>query len=405
MSVQGKKILIGVSAGIAAYKIPYLVRLLKKAGAEVKIVLTPNAIDFVTPLTLSTLSGNPVYSTSFDSEDGSWNSHVEMAIWADVMMIAPATANTMAKMVSGITDNLLMAVYLSARSDVFIAPTMDLDMYKHPSTQRNLETLKSWGHIILEPNTGELASGLEGAGRMQEPEELFAALANYFKKKTPLINQKVLISAGPTYENIDPVRFIGNHSTGIMGVAIAEAFANAGSDVFFIAGPGVDAPIHPNIKMVRVVSASDMLRECIKYFPQVNIGIMAAAIADFTPKHIAENKIKKGNKPPTIELVPTEDVLLNMGKIKQDNQLLVGFALETENEIANAISKMERKNLDFIVLNSLRDKGAGFGYITNKVSFINKNKSIIDFPLQTKNQVAENILNHIIENFGSRLKI
>ena len=404
MALRGKKILIGISAGIAAYKIPYLIRLFKKSGAEVKVVLTPNAKDFVTPLTLSTLSGNPVYSISFNSDDGSWNSHVELSLWADVMVIAPATANTMAKMTSGITDNLLMAVYLSARTQVFIAPTMDLDMYQHPSTKRNIDTLKSWGHIILEPNTGELASGLEGAGRMQEPEELYAAIENYFKKKTPLENLKVLVSAGPTYENIDPVRFIGNYSSGIMGVEIARAFADKGAEVFLISGPGVETPEHQNIHQISITSAKEMLEACMGYFPKSDIGIMAAAIADFTPKHKAENKIKKGNNPPLIELVPTEDVLWNMGKTKQNNQVLVGFALETENEKANAVSKLERKNLDFIVLNSLRDKGAGFGHDTNKVTFINRDKTITDFTLLSKTQVAENILNHILKNFIPGLK-
>jgi len=279
-----------------------------------------------------------------------------------------------------------------------------LDMYQHPSTKRNIDTLKSWGHEILKPNTGTLASGLEGAGRMQEPEELFAALESHFKKKTPLVNCKVLVSAGPTYENIDPVRFIGNHSSGIMGVAIAMAFANYGADVVLIAGPGVTSPIHHNIHKVDVVSAADMLQACMKYFPDTKVSIMAAAIADFTPKHKEKNKIKKGNKPPNIELMPTEDVLLNMGKIKHEDQILVGFALETENEIANAISKLERKNLDFIVLNSLQDKGAGFGYETNKVVFINSDKTINEFPLQSKTEVAEDILHHILENYSSGLK-
>jgi phosphopantothenoylcysteine decarboxylase/phosphopantothenate--cysteine ligase len=397
MSLSGKKILIGISAGIAAYKIPYLIRLLKKAGAEVQVVITPTAKDFVTPLTLSTLSENPVLSEPFDAKSGSWNSHVDLALWADLIVIAPATANTMAKMVTGITDNLLTAVCLSARSQIMIAPTMDLDMYKNAVTQRNIKALTDLGHIILEPNTGELASGLRGEGRMQEPEQLFDAIESFFKKKTPLTGKTVLVSAGPTYESIDPVRFIGNHSTGHMGVKIAETAAEAGANVILVSGPGVARVENKNIEQINITSAGEMFDVCMKHFPSCDIGIMAAAIADFTPKTKANQKIKKGNKPPVIELVPTEDVLLNMGRIKKENQILVGFALETDNEVDNAISKLERKNLDFIVLNSLRDNGAGFGHQTNKVVFIDRDKTQKDFPLKSKAEVAEDIISHITE--------
>jgi phosphopantothenoylcysteine decarboxylase/phosphopantothenate--cysteine ligase len=397
MSLSGKKILIGISAGIAAYKTPYLIRLLKKAGAEVQVVITPTAKDFVTPLTLSTLSENPVLSEPFDAKSGSWNSHVDLALWADLIVIAPATANTMAKMVTGITDNLLTAVCLSARSQIMIAPTMDLDMYKNAVTQRNIKALTDLGHIILEPNTGELASGLRGEGRMQEPEQLFDAIESFFKKKTPLTGKTVLVSAGPTYESIDPVRFIGNHSTGLMGVKIAETAAEAGANVILVSGPGVARVENKNIEQINITSAGEMFDVCMKHFPSCDIGIMAAAIADFTPKTKANQKIKKGNKPPVIELVPTEDVLLNMGRIKKENQILVGFALETDNEVDNAISKLERKNLDFIVLNSLRDNGAGFGHQTNKVVFIDRDKTQKDFPLKSKAEVAEDIISHITE--------
>jgi phosphopantothenoylcysteine decarboxylase / phosphopantothenate---cysteine ligase len=393
MNLKGKKILIGISAGIAAYKIPYLVRMLKKAGAEVQIIMTPASVDFVTPLTLSTLSQHPVLINPFDKSNGQWNSHVELSLWADVFLIAPATANTISKMVTGLTDNLLMATYLSARAQIFIAPTMDLDMYMHPVTQANIEKLRLLGNVILEPNTGELASGLEGAGRMQEPSELFDALENYFKKKEKTEKLSILISAGPTYEKIDPVRFIGNHSTGKMGIAIAKAFANEGHDVILVSGPGVSDINHPNIKQIHIVSAQDMLENCLMNFPKVDIGIMAAAIADFTPKTISNTKIKKGNKPPEIVLIPTQDVLLNMGEIKKSNQILVGFALETDNELENALGKLNRKNLDFIVLNSLKDKGAGFGHDTNKIKIIDSNEQISEFELKSKTEVAFDIMN------------
>jgi phosphopantothenoylcysteine decarboxylase/phosphopantothenate--cysteine ligase len=405
MAIKGKHILIGVSAGIAAYKIPFLVRHLRKAGAEVKIVMTPTSTDFVTPLTLSTVSQNPVFVEAFDSKTGEWNSHVELALWADAMLIAPATANTMAKMVSGITDNLLMATYLSSRTQVFVAPTMDLDMYKHPSTQRNIQQLQDWGHIILEPNTGELASGLEGTGRMQEPEELFDALESFFKKKsknlTPL---KVLISAGPTYEKIDPVRFIGNNSSGKMGIELAKAFAQHGAKVCLVSGPGVEKLHGEGIIQKPVVSAQQMFETCTSEFDNADITIMAAAIADFTPKNPAKQKIKKGNKAPSIELIATEDVLFNLGLRKQDHQLLVGFALETQNEVENALKKLRKKNLDFIVLNSLQDKGAGFGGDTNKIMIIDRNEKKQSFDLKSKAEVAQDIFNHCILRYNELIE-
>ena len=401
--LKGKKILIGISAGIAAYKIPYLVRLFKKAGAEVKIVITPTAKNFVTPLTLSTLSENPVLSEPFEAATGEWTSHVDLALWADLMIIAPATANTMAKMVTGITDNLLTAVVLSARSPVMTAPTMDLDMYKHPVTQRNIEALRQQGHIILEPNTGELASGLKGEGRMQEPEEIYEAVLSFFKKKTPLKGKTVLVTAGPTHEAIDPVRFIGNRSSGKMGLEIAKKAAAAGARVVLVSGPGVKNIQSAQIEQIEVESARQMFEACMNRFPSADVGIMAAAIADFTPKTKAGKKIKKGNKAPQIELVPTEDVLLNMGKIKKPSQMLVGFALETDNEIENAKAKLERKNLDFIVLNSLNDKGAGFGTDTNKVAFIDRDKTVRTFALKDKSLVAEDIIAHIVELINGKV--
>ncbi len=397
MSLQGKHILIGISAGIAAYKIPFLVRLLKKSGAEVQIVMTPSSAGFVTPLTLSTLSQRPVLIEPYNSENGQWNSHVELSLWADAMLIAPATANTMAKMVTGITDNLLLATYLSARSQVFIAPTMDLDMYLHPVTQENISKLRKMGHQILEPNTGELASGLEGAGRMQEPEEIFQALKDFFEKKKSLSHLKVLISAGPTYEKIDPVRFIGNHSTGKMGISLCKVFASFGAEVQLISGPGVPDVNHPQINQTKVTTAEDMLLECVKHFPTSDITIMAAAIADFKPKNPAEKKIKKGNITPVIELIPTPDVLFNLGKQKKNHQVLIGFALETDQEIEHAKQKLERKNLDFIVLNSLRDSGAGFGHDTNRITIIDKNGNQKAFPLKSKDEVANDILEYSLE--------
>lgn len=393
--LKAKNILIGITGSIAAYKIPILVRLLRKSGANVQVIMTESAKDFVTPLTLSTVSNNAVLSQAFKTETGEWNSHIELAEWADLFLLAPLSANSMGKMVNGIADNLLLTTYLSARSEIMFAPAMDLDMYQHPSTKRNIQTLKDWGHIIIKPTEGELASGLCGAGRMEEPENILKRIEDFFEKKSKLKTKKVLVSVGPTYEAIDPVRFIGNHSSGKMGFAIAEELANRGAEVYIVSGP-VSIFTPKNIESrVDVVSADEMYDECLNLFPTMDIAIMAAAIADFTPKNIASQKIKKGDKTPTIELKPTKDVLFSLGKIKTDNQTLVGFALETENEISNAIKKLHKKNLDLIVLNSMNDKGAGFGYSTNQISLIDRNEHPQSFELKSKKEVAIDIIDKI----------
>ena len=374
MSVlSGKKIVLGVSGGIAAYKTATLVRLFIKAGAHVQVIMTPASKDFVTPLTLSTLSKNPVHSTFYNEEDDNaqWNNHVELGLWADLMIIAPATANTLSKMVNGNCDNLLIATYLSAKCPVYFAPAMDLDMYKHPSTAASFHTLKQFGDIIIPAETGQLASGLSGEGRMAEPENIIAFLESDLESKLPLRGKKILVTAGPTYEAIDPVRFIGNHSSGKMGFDIAESAANYGAEVILISGPTHLNTINPVINLIRVTSAKEMYDACHEYFNSVDVAICAAAVADYKPKFIAEQKIKKTEASLTIELEKTEDILASLGKIKQ-NQFLIGFALETENEIENAKLKIQKKNLDLIVLNSLQDEGAGFGKATNKITFIDK---------------------------------
>ncbi len=393
--LRAKNILIGVTGSIAAYKIPILVRLLKKAGANVQVIMTDAAKNFVTNLSLSTVSNRPVYSDFFSADTGRWNSHIELAEWADLFVIAPLSANSMGKMVSGIADNLLLTTYLSARSKVMFAPAMDLDMYRHPSTKNNIKILVQRGHHIIEPTSGELASGLCGEGRMEEPENIFKVIESYFDKKSLLKGKKVLISAGPTYEAIDPVRFIGNHSSGKMGFALAEEMAGRGAEVYLISGPvSLQTPIGIK-KRIDVVSANEMYQLCNQYFSQMDVTIMSAAIADFTPKQIADKKIKKGQGLANIELEPTKDVLLSLGKRKTENQLLVGFALETDQEIANAIKKLDNKNLDFIVLNSMNDKGAGFGVPTNKITIIDKYENAQSFELKTKKEVAVDIIDKI----------
>ncbi len=393
--LRAKNILIGVTGSIAAYKIPILVRLLKKAGANVQVIMTDAAKNFVTNLSLSTVSNRPVYSDFFNADTGSWNSHIELAEWADLFVIAPLSANSMGKMVNGIADNLLLTTYLSARSEVMFAPAMDLDMYRHPSTKNNINILVQRGHHIIEPTSGELASGLCGEGRMEEPENIFKVIESYFDKKSLLKGKKVLISAGPTYEAIDPVRFIGNHSSGKMGFALAEEIAGRGAEVYLISGPvSLQTPIGIK-KRIDVVSADEMYQRCHQYFSQMDVAIMSAAIADFTPKKIADKKIKKGQGLANIELEPTKDVLLSLGKQKTENQLLVGFALETDQEIANAIKKLDNKNLDFIVLNSMNDKGAGFGVPTNKITIIDKYENAQSFELKTKKEVAIDIIDKI----------
>ena len=392
-SLEGKHIVLGVTGSIAAYKAAFLVRLLIKRGAEVQVVMTPAGKEFITPLTLSTLTRKPVVSEFFDRRDGSWNSHVDLGQWADAMLIAPCTASTIGKMASGVADNMLITTYYSMKAPVFIAPAMDLDMYRHPVTQHNLETLRSIGNIIIEPTSGELASQLVGKGRMQEPEDIVAVLEEYFSKQAQLSKKKVLITAGPTYEQIDPVRFIGNWSTGKMGFALAEECAARGADVTLIAGPVSLTTQHPNIKRIDVKSAHQMYEAAMAIFPNSDAAILCAAVADFTPAQVSDTKIKrKGNM--TITLKPTEDIAAALGAIKRPSQRMVGFALETDHEAANAQGKLERKNLDFIVLNSLNDKGAGFGYDTNKVTLIDR-KEAQELPLQSKKSVAKAIIDKL----------
>jgi phosphopantothenoylcysteine decarboxylase / phosphopantothenate---cysteine ligase len=392
---NNKNILIGVSGSIAAYKSALLVRLFVKKGANVKVIMTDAAKEFITPLTLSTLSKNPALSEFTKNESGEWNNHVDLGLWADVFIIAPASANTLAKMANGICDNLLLATYLSARCKVYVAPAMDLDMFKHPTTVANLKKIQSFGNGIIQPGNGELASGLHGEGRMAEPEEIVSFLENELSKQLPFSKKKVLITAGPTYESIDPVRFIGNHSTGKMGFAIAEEFANQGAEVTLVCGPNSLKTIHKNIQRIDITSAEELYNASLKAFKTADIAVLSAAVADFKPATLATQKIKKSSGTKTIELVPTKDTLAELGKLKKVKQLLVGFALETENEIANAKIKIKKKNLDLIVLNSLNDKGAGFKTDTNKIAIIDKYNKITKFELKSKTEVAQDIIKSI----------
>ncbi|TFH48486.1 MAG: bifunctional phosphopantothenoylcysteine decarboxylase/phosphopantothenate--cysteine ligase CoaBC, partial [Bacteroidia bacterium] len=398
--LKGRKILLGVTGGIAAYKAATIIRLLVKEGAEVKVVMTPLAKEFITPLTLATLSKNPVLVDFFDPEDGRWNSHVDLALWSDLYLIAPATANTMGKMAAGIADNLLLTSYLSARCPVFIAPAMDLDMLNHVATRRNIDALKSAGNHIIEPATGELASGLSGKGRMAEPEEIAGEIISFFSKKktgeSPLVGRRVFINAGPTVEHIDPVRYISNHSSGRMGIALADTAAAMGAEVSLVLGPVSLKPVHPSVKVINVITASEMKEASVKEFSLCDIAILAAAVADFTPENTSPKKIKRGAAEMVIRLKPTEDIAATLGKMKQHHQLLAGFALETDDEINNAIGKMKRKNLDMIVINSLGDQGAGFGYETNRITIIDKSNNIDKFELKSKGEVAADILHKII---------
>ncbi len=396
--LSGKNILLGISAGIAAYKSATLVRFFIKAGANVKVVLTPASKDFITPLTLSTLSKNPVHSTFVNEEDDNavWNNHVELGLWADYLIIAPATANTLSKMANGVCDNLLLATYLSAKCPVYFAPAMDLDMYKHPATLSSLDILKTYGNVIIPATSGELASGLVGEGRMAEPEDIVAFMENDILDNLPLRDKTILITAGPTYEAIDPVRFIGNHSSGKMGFEIAKAAASNGAQVILIHGPTHQTVSHSLIKTIAVTNAEEMYKACHDYFKSAHVAILSAAVADYKPKTIASQKIKKHEATLSIELEKTKDILASLGKIK-DNQYLVGFALETNNELENAKAKLKNKNLDLIVLNSLNDKGAGFKTETNKVTFINKEEIVTEFDLKSKKEVANDLITEIIK--------
>ena len=403
MSVlSGKKILLGISGGIAAYKTANLVRLLIKAGAQVQVVMSPASLHFVTPLTLATLSKNPVYSTFYNEEEGNgeWNNHVELGLWADFMLIAPATANTLSKMANGNCDNLLIATYLSAKCPVYFAPAMDLDMYKHPSTLDSFHKLKTFGNIMIPAESGELASGLVGEGRMAEPENIVAFLEKDIASKLPLKGKKILITAGPTYEAIDPVRFIGNHSSGKMGFDIADEAANNGAEVILVSGPTHLNVKNNSVKVVRVTSAQEMYDACHEYYNEVDVAIAAAAVADYRPKNVANQKIKKNESTFSIELEKTKDILASLGEQKK-KQFLIGFALETENEIEHAKQKIQKKNLDLIVLNSLNDKGAGFGLPTNKVTFISKDFTIEPKELKSKEEVAQDIINKVIQFYDA----
>lgn len=392
--LQGKKIVLGITGSIAAYKACYLIRGLIKQGAEVQTVITPAGKEFITPLTLSTLTGKPVVSEFFDRRDGSWHSHVKLGLWADAMLIAPASASTIGKMANGIADNMLITTYLSMKAPVFIAPAMDLDMYAHPSTQKNLNTLRSYGNHIIEPTTGFLASHLEGKGRMEEPDKIIETLDRFFAGKNDLQGKRILITAGPTYEKLDPVRFIGNYSSGKMGMALAEECAQRGAMVELVCGPVNIKSCHPNIHRTDVESAAQMYKAATEAFPNTDAAILCAAVADFTPAAVADNKIKREGNKLTLELQPTQDIAKALGKMKQEGQVMVGFALETNDEENHAKEKLEKKNLDFIVLNSLQDEGAGFRHDTNKVTFIDK-EGETRFPLKSKTEVAKDIVNKL----------
>ena len=395
--LQGKNVVLAVTGSIAAYKSALIVRLLIKEGAKVKVVMTKSAIDFITPLTLSTLAKSEVYSDFTSNKDkGTWNNHVDLGLWSDYMLVAPATANTLSKMASGEANNFMMAVYLSAKCPVFIAPAMDLDMYKHQSTKDNIEKLITFGNILIYPESGELASGLEGEGRLAEPEHIIDFLNNHIKSSQPLFGKKVLISAGPTHEALDPVRYLGNRSTGKMGYAIAEQAYELGAEVTLISGPVALKNPNKGIKRIFITSAQDLYSEMTNHFDESDIVIMAAAVADYTPKTVSDSKIKKKDGELVIELKRTQDILVGLSE-KKKSQFMVGFALETNNELENAIKKRKKKSLDLIVLNSLNDKGAGFAHNTNKITIIGKDNNITKFELKSKQEVAKDILNQIIK--------
>lgn len=392
--MQGKKIIIGVTGSIAAYKVALLTRLLIKQGAEVRILMTPSAKDFITPLTLSTLSKHPVYSDV--SSESEWNNHVELGLWADAFIVAPATANTIAKMANGQCDNILLATYLSAKCPVFVAPAMDLDMWKHPSTVNNLKTLNSYGNHLIPVGHGELASGLVGAGRMAEPEDIVRFLDTKLNTQQSLKGKRVLVTSGPTHEAIDPVRFIGNRSSGKMGAAIVEELYDQGADVILVSGPAVFLPEANTAKIINVKSAAEMYKACTENFADVDIAIMAAAVADYTPVEVSPVKVKKKTTTLSLELTKTKDIAKELGKVKKSHQIMVGFALETNNEMKNAQGKLVKKNFDFIVLNSLQDKGAGFQHNTNKITIVDNREKITKFDLKSKQLVAKDIVNYLI---------
>ena len=401
MRLNGKHIVLGVTGSIAAYKAAYLLRGLVKEGAEVQVVMTPAAKEFITPVTMSALSGKPVASEFFSANDGTWHSHVDMGLWADLMIIAPATTATIGKMARGISDNLLVTTYLSAKCPVMVAPAMDLDMFQHPANLANLEILRSYGNLIIEPGEGALASGLHGKGRMEEPENIVEEIVRFFSQKKKLLNKHFLVTAGPTYEKIDPVRFIGNYSTGKMGYAIANELSACGAKVTLVSGPVNIKNINPSINVISGESAQQMHSLCMDIFPLVDGAVMCAAVADFTPESYSESKVKRGNDDLIIRMKPTKDIAGDLGKIKTDKQILVGFALETNDELNNAFSKLQRKNLDFIVLNSMNDAGAGFGFDTNKITMIGKDNKPAFFELKSKTEVAHDIVAKIISEMES----
>lgn len=405
-TLKGRKIILGITGSIAAYKACYIIRGLIKRGAEVQVVITPSGKEFITPITLSALTGKPVISDFFAQRDGTWNSHVDLGLWADAMLIAPATASTIGKMANGIADNMLITTYLSVKAPVFIAPAMDLDMYAHPSTQANLNTLRSYGNVIVEPAVGELASHLVGKGRMEEPEVIIQSLADYFAgKEGDLTGKTILVTAGPTYEKIDPVRFIGNYSTGKMGFAIADECASRGAKVVLIAGPVQLTTKYANIQRIDVESAEQMYTTAMGAFPNVNAAILSAAVADYSIEQPAGEKIKREDGTDLqLQLKPTKDIAASIGAAKEPGQIVVGFALETTNELQHAEDKMLRKNLDFIVLNSLNDKGAGFGYDTNKISIVDRNGKT-DYPLRTKIEVAKDIVDRLADLLNKKTTV
>lgn len=399
--LQGKKIVLGITGSIAAYKAAYLIRALIKKGAEVQVVITPAGKEFITPITLSALTSKPVISEFFAQRDGTWHSHVDLGLWADAMVIAPATASTIGKMAHGIADNMLVTTYLSMKAPVFVTPAMDLDMFAHPATQKNLDILRSYGNHIIEPGEGELASHLVGKGRMEEPDNIVRVLEDFFSRKEELAKKKVIITAGPTYEKIDPVRFIGNYSSGKMGYALAEECATRGADVTLISGPVNLTATHPNIRTIKVESAEEMFLAATSEFTTADAAILCAAVADFTPEQTADHKIKREKEDLVLRLKPTHDIAAALGAAKAAHQKLVGFALETDNEMTHAQDKLQRKNLDFIVLNSLRDNGAGFQHDTNKITIIDAHKAQ-PYPLKTKKEVATDIIDRLCMEFVSQ---